>query len=189
MKLCFIDLETTGLDSKNCAIHQLSGSIIIDGDIKELFDFKIKPFEGAIIVEEALKASNVTLDMINSYENSINVYTKFISMLSKYVNKFDKYDKMFIVGYNVQALDTGSIREWFSRHNDKYYGSWFWANSMDVMLLATPYLAEVGHKMINFQQGTVAKQLGIEVDDTKLHDGAYDINICRKIYDIVCGKY
>lgn len=189
MKLCFIDLETTGLDYKSCAIHQLSGTIIIDGDVKEKFDFKIKPFDGSIIVEEALKASNVTLDMVNSYENSINAYTKFINMLSKYVNKFDRYDKMFIVGYNVQAFDVNFVREWFIRHNDKYYGSWFWANTLDVMLLATPHLADIRHKMINFQQGTVAKQLGIEVDDTKLHDGAYDIDICHKIYNIVCNKY
>lgn len=39
--------------------------------------------------------------------------------------------------------------------------------------------------MKDFKQGTVAKTLGIQVDDTKLHDALYDIEICKAIYDIV----
>lgn len=43
--------------------------------------------------------------------------------------------------------------------------------------------------MKDFKQGTVAKALGIEVDDSKLHDAKYDIDICHAIYDKVCGEY
>lgn len=57
------------------------------------------------------------------------------------------------------------------------------------MVLATPFLAEARSQMPNFKQGTVAKYLGIPVDDTKLHDALYDIEICKAIYDKVCGKY
>ena len=39
--------------------------------------------------------------------------------------------------------------------------------------------------MENFKQGTVAKALGLQVDDTRLHDAEYDIEICKAIYDIV----
>ena len=34
-----------------------------------------------------------------------------------------------------------------------------------------------------------AKTLGITVEDDKLHDALYDIDICKAIYDIVCAKY
>lgn len=57
------------------------------------------------------------------------------------------------------------------------------------MVLATPYLTAQRSEMENFKQGTVAKALGIQVDDSKLHDAMYDIAICRAIYDVVCKKY
>lgn len=53
------------------------------------------------------------------------------------------------------------------------------------MVLATPYLAEKRSEMKDFKQGTVAKALGIQVDDSKLHDALYDIEICKAIFDIV----
>ena len=75
------------------------------------------------------------------------------------------------------------------QNGDKYFGSWFWSNPIDVMVLATPFLVDQRNQMPNFKQGTVAKTLGIQVDDNKLHDAMYDIEICKSIYDKVCGKY
>jgi DNA polymerase III alpha subunit (gram-positive type) len=60
MKLFFYDLETTGLDSQKNAIHQISGKIIIDGVEKTTFNFKVRPFIGALIDETALKIGGVT---------------------------------------------------------------------------------------------------------------------------------
>ena len=53
------------------------------------------------------------------------------------------------------------------------------------MVLATPYLAAQRSEMENFKQGTVAKALGIQIDDSKLHDALYDIQVCKAIYNIV----
>ena len=53
------------------------------------------------------------------------------------------------------------------------------------MVLATPYLAAKRAEMKDFKQGTVAKALGIPVEDEKLHDALYDIEICKAIFDIV----
>ena len=39
MKLLFFDLETTGTDYRKHAIHQISGEIVIDGEIKERFNY------------------------------------------------------------------------------------------------------------------------------------------------------
>lgn len=113
------------------------------------------------------------------------VYGQFVVMLGKYVDKFNKKDKFFLAGYNNASFDNQFLRAWFLQNNDKYFGSWFWSNSIDVMVMATPYLADKRSEMENFKQGTVAKTLGIQVDDSKLHDALYDIQVCKAIYNIV----
>ena len=107
------------------------------------------------------------------------IYKQFVDLLSKYVDRYNKKDKFFLAGYNIASFDNSFLRAWFIQNGDKYFGSWFWSNCFDVMVLATPYLSEKRAEMENFKQGTVAKALGINVDDSKLHDALYDIEICK----------
>ena len=185
MKVIFFDLETTGTLVNKHSIHQLSGEIVIDGETKETFDFRVQPNPKAEILQEALDVAGVTKEQVLSYPPMVEIYQKFTQMLSKYVSKYDKKDKFFLAGYNNASFDNQFLRAWFIQNGDKYFGSYFWSNSIDVMVMATPYLAHKRSEMENFKQGTVAKTLGIQVDETKLHDALYDIKICRAIYDIV----
>lgn len=41
MKLLFFDLETTGTNPGRNGIHQISGQVVIDGIVKESFDFHV----------------------------------------------------------------------------------------------------------------------------------------------------
>lgn len=189
MKLFFYDLETTGTMVNRHGIHQISGKIIIDGEVKESFDFHVAPNPKAQIEPDALAVGNVTEDQIKAYPPMNEVYQKVTAMLAKYVDKFNKNDKFFLVGYNIASFDNQFFRAWFIQNGDKYFGSWFWSNSFDVMVLASPFLATQRSSMTNFKQGTVAKTLGIHVDDESLHDALYDIEICKAIYDKVCGVY
>ncbi len=125
---------------------------------------------------------NVTLEQIQAYPPMKQVYTELTTMLGKYVKKFDKADKFFTVGFNNASFDCPFLRAFFVQNGDQYYGSWFWANPIDTFVLATPKLMEVRTKMPDFKLKTVAAQLGIEVDEAKLHDGAYDIDLTRLIY-------
>lgn len=186
MKLLFFDLETTGTYPGKHGIHQMSGMIVIDGEIKEKFDFKVRPNPQAEILDEALEAAGVTRDQILAYPPMGEVYHQFVDgILAKYVDRYNKTDKFFLVGYNNASFDNQFLRGFFLQNGDKYFGSWFWANCMDVMVLATPYLAAKRAEMKDFKQGTVAKALGIPVEDEKLHDALYDIEICKAIFDIV----
>lgn len=186
MKALFFDLETTGTYPGKHGIHQISGMIVIDGEIKEKFDFKVRPNPKAEILDEALNVAGVTREQIMAYPPMEEVYRKFVDeILAKYVDRYNKKDKFFLVGYNNASFDNQFLRGWFLQNGDQYFGSWFWANCIDVMVLATPYLAARRAEMENFKQGTVAKFLGIQVDDTKLHDALYDIEICKAIFDIV----
>ena len=186
MKLLFFDLETTGTYPGKHGIHQMSGMIVIDGEIKEKFDFKVRPNPQAEILDEALAVAGVTREQILAYPPMGEVYHQFVDgILAKYVDRYNKTDKFFLVGYNNASFDNQFLRGFFLQNGDKYFGSWFWANCMDVMVLATPYLAAKRAEMKDFKQGTVAKALGIPVEDEKLHDALYDIEICKAIFDIV----
>lgn len=185
MKVLFFDLETTGTNPGKHGIHQISGMVVIDGEVKEKFNLHVRPNPKAEILEEALAVAGVTKEQVLAYPPMGEVYQQLVDMLSKYVDRYDKKDKFFLAGYNVQAFDSPFLRGFFIQNGDRYFGSWFWPNCIDVMILATPYLAESRADMDNFKQGTVAKELGIPVDDEKLHDALYDIKICKAIYDIV----
>lgn len=188
MKLFFYDLETTGTTERH-AVHQLSGRIIIDGIVKENFDFRIAPHYGAEIDEEALAVGGVTLEQIQAYPDMAYVFPQLMGMLDRYVDKYDKRDKFYLVGYNNSHFDNRMFRAFFSRNGFKYFGSYFWSNSFDCMVLATPHLCDRRTSMLDFKQKSVAKALGIPVDERRLHDATYDIELCHQIYDKVCGKY
>lgn len=165
MKLLFFDLETTGTYPGKHGIHQMSGMIVIDGEIKEKFDFKVRPNPQAEILDEALEVAGVTRDQILAYPPMGEVYHQFVDgILAKYVDRYNKTDKFFLVGYNNASFDNQFLRGFFLQNGDKYFGSWFWANCMDVMVLATPYLDAKRAEMKDFKQGTVAKTLGIQVE-------------------------
>ena len=181
-KIFLYDFETTGLYAKENAVHQMNAMIIVDNEVKEEFDFKIRPHEKAVINEEALKVGNVSKEQIMAYPPHYEVYTNLISKLSRYVNRFDKKDKFHLLGFNNRKFDDDFFREFFSHNNDKYFGSWFWPDSIDAMVLASNKLQDVRPTMENFKLRTVAKTLGIEVDDSKLHDAKYDRLLTYEIY-------
>jgi DNA polymerase-3 subunit epsilon len=53
------------------------------------------------------------------------------------------------------------------------------------MVMASFKLRKVRHELVDFKQSTVAKFLGIEIDEAKLHDAKYDIQICIKIFNML----
>lgn len=185
MKLLFFDLETTGVNPGKNGIHQISGMIEIDGVEKERFDFHVQPNPKAIIEEQALSVAGVTREQVLAYPSMCEVYKELVAMLGKYVDKFNKKDKFFLVGYNNASFDNQFLRGFFLQNGDNYFGSWFWANSIDVMVLASHHLASRRHEMENFKLATVAKFMGINVDDEALHDAFYDIYLTREIYKLM----
>jgi DNA polymerase-3 subunit epsilon len=190
MKKFFYDLETTGLDYRENAIHQISGCIEINGTVKEYFNIKIRPFEGAVITQEALKTCNLTEEQIMAYQAPEDGFKEFMRLLSKYVNRYTKTDKFFLVGYNNNSFDNNFLKAFYDRYaGDPYFFSWFWSSSIDVMVLASEYLSEKRHLMENFKLMTVSKEVGLTIVEEKLHDAEYDINLTRDVYRIITNKF
>lgn len=185
MKLFFFDLETTGLNPGRNGIHQISGEIVIDGKTMERFDYRVQPNTKCVIEQQALDVAGVTREQVLAYPPMGEIYNKLTTMLGKYVDKYKNTDKFFLVGYNNAAFDNQFFRGFFLQNGDQYFGSWFWSNSIDVMVLASVKLAKRRYEMENFKLGTVAKYLGVNVDDASLHDANYDILLTRAIYDMV----
>lgn len=185
MKIIFFDLETTGVNVARHGIHQISAEIMIDGKIVETLDLKVRPNPKAEIDDEALKVGGVTKDQIMAYPPMEEVYRDLIRILGKYVDKFNRRDKFFLCGYNNAAFDNQFLRGFFLQNGDQYFGSWFWSNTIDVMVLASQALLEARPQMENFRLATVAKQFGLEVKEESLHDASYDLFLTRRIWEIV----
>ncbi|MDH6359095.1 3'-5' exonuclease [Parabacteroides sp. PF5-9] len=188
MKLFFFDLETTGIKYWRNGIHQISGEIVIDGETKESFNFNVCPHSQCDIEEEALRVCHVTKEQILAYPSMREVYDQLIAMLSKYVDKYNRQDKFFLVGYNNASFDNYFLKAFFVQNGDNYFYSWFWINSIDVMVLASLHLMSTRHTMTDFKQETVARALGIAIEQEKLHDAAYDIQLTKEIYQRVNGN-
>lgn len=184
----FYDLETTGLDFNRHAIIQIAGTILVNDEVKESFNFKMKPFKGAEIDPGALKANNTTEAEINKYDEPTEAFQKFIGVLTPHINRFDRNDKAFLVGYNNAKFDDQFLRQWFEWNKDRFYGSWFYSNSIDVMPLASQYLISRRHFMPNFKLSSVANELGIIYDSDGLHDALFDVALTLRIYEVITHR-
>lgn len=187
IKKLFIDTETTGTNYKLHCIHQIGGIIEIDDKIVHRFDFKLAPHPKAKIDQDALKVGRVTEEIIRSYPDQALVFAQFKAMLSDYIDPYDKTDKMYLIGYNNRGFDDFFIRMLFELNGDQFIGSYFWNDTIDALVLASQYLIGRRPNMPNFRLATVAKELGIFVDENNTHGAPYDAEITRKLYRIVTG--
>lgn len=183
VKVLYFDLETTGVKFWRNGIHQIAGILEVNGEVVEEFDLRVCPFGRAEIEDSALQVAGVTREQIMQYAPMREVYLYFTELLSKHCNKYNKTDKIYLCGYNNASFDNPFLRAWFVQNGDNYFGSWFWSAPLDVMILAADYLRGLRAEMEDFKLKTVAKKLGIEVEESKLHDALYDIRITKQIYD------
>lgn len=181
IKYLFCDTETSGIDPSKHGVIQIAGIIDIDGVIQETFDIKVQPFKNQLISKESMKINGLTTEDLHNHLLPQEGYDALIKVFSKYISKFDKTDKFFLVGYN-STFDDAFLRKFFINCGDEYYGSFIWWPTIDVATFAAEFLKEERSKFPNFKLSTVAKALGIAVDETKLHEALYDSILTRSIY-------
>ena len=184
----FYDVETTGENPRKHSIHQIAGLVEVDDMVQERFNIYSRPHPNAILEPAALSVSGVTEEQILSYPSMIDAKNNFCRILAKYINKYDKNQKAYLVGFNNRGFDDRFLRMWFTLCDDQFFGSWFWSDSRDTLVLASEYLESRRTSMPNFQLHTVAETLGIPVEKSKLHDARYDVELTRQIYRIVTNR-
>lgn len=105
MKLLFFDLETTGTNPGRNGIHQISGSIVIDGKHIQDFDFHVQPNPKAIIEDEALKVAGVTREQILAYPPMGQVYSEFAATLGVQVDGDSLHNAMYDIELTKAVFD------------------------------------------------------------------------------------
>lgn len=177
-KLFFVDVETTGLDSKKHDIIQVGYIIDINGEVKEKGSFNCQPFSYENIDKRALEISDTGTDELKTYQSPQLAHKNLKQILEKYVDRYDKNDKFSPAGYNV-GFDTNFLREFFFKNNDKYYGSLLDYHKLDVFSLA--FILEFkGHlKLENYKLVTLAKYFNIEF---QAHNALEDIRVTREVF-------
>lgn len=185
----FYDLETCGLNYKQNAIIQLGAKIEVDDKVVEEVNLLIQPHPKAVIEPEALEVNGRTLEEIKKFPFTYETgYKELLRILSKYVGRFKRDEKMYLVGFNNKSFDDFFFRKLFELNKDAFFNSWFWSESIDVMTVAGEYLIGRRPYMTNFKLKTVAREMGIEIDESRLHEAGYDIELTRLIYLIATGK-
>lgn len=181
MKICYIDVETTGIKAPQSGLIQLAGIIEIDGTEVDSFDLLARPFVDDAIDMQAIEVNGRKLEELSTFPDPRQMFNEFSARLGAHVDKYAKHDKFWFCAYN-SGFDEDHVREFFKKNGDKYYGSWFWVPSLCAMKAAAKKLMDRRHEMENFKLATVAKAMGIEVDDSKTHDGLYDVRLCREVW-------
>ncbi len=134
-KLCFVDVETTGLDPQRHCPWQIAVVIDIHGQEEYSWSLKFQPLPNADITLGALKIGGVTTEEFAKLPTAKEAQHTLESVLSRAVDKFDKTDKLWFIGYNAQ-FDYSMLRAWFERQGDNYFASYFWHPPIDVMGMA-----------------------------------------------------
>ena len=185
MILLYLDTETTGLDVSTCSIWQLSGYIgdTAKGTI-ESFDYKLHPYRGETITEEAIAKTGVTQEELDTYPPQSEAFTSFLSLISKYVDLEDWNQRVIPVGYNV-SFDLDFLRAWFTYNNSaSLFSKNVFFPGIDVMYLASYYLLGERSKMRNFQLSTVYERL-LNKPLSNAHNAMADIDATREILNVI----
>lgn len=157
MKICVLDLETTGKKEYAHGIHQFAGEIYVEGELQEVFNFYMRPFRSDDISLEALEACGKTLDQILAYPDPKVIWPEITDVFRKYIDPFDHTDKFLSVGYGNSFFDMKFLPRHAQKCGDTFFWSWFHKHSVDVYFDAVGWLAELNllHKMPNMKLATV----------------------------------
>lgn len=198
-KLIFIDVETTGVNPDCNGLTQISGCVQIDDDVAESFDYFVRPFPQDLIESSALEVTGIDRRQFlppehpdhlavpgQLFEDPKEIYVRMHTMFKKYIDQYDKSDKFQFIGYNAHSFDMPFMRKFWEKNGDRFFGSWFWYPCLDVMLIWAQILQSVRAELPNFKLATVAKHAGIDVDESRLHDSQYDIELTRELWLSAC---
>lgn len=189
MKVCWIDIETGGLEPQVHGIHEVS--VIIEIDYKVMEENKFYCYERSLKYDDlALKHSGRTkiqLEQGKTYLPEYDLKKNLDNFLGKYVNKFDKKDKYIPGGYNVQ-FDLTFLETMWKRQGDNYFWSYFYHEPIDP---AAFYSMMEYFKLVDRSSGkklvSVAESLGVDLG-LHAHDSEFDIQATRAIVRKM-GKY
>lgn len=173
----FYDLETTGFNTKWCAIHEIG--LYCPALNKEL-SIKVRPFPGAILYPTALAVSGVTAEQIKAYPEEAVGKEQFFEFMGNVSRETGESIKL--VGWNIRQFDNPFLRQWFERLGVPDWAYDLAFNCFDVLM----DVRSRGHKPGALSD--FARRLGVPVETDKVHGGLYDAKLCSQVYDVIYGR-
>ena len=153
--------------------------------ILDKINVEVCPREDKRIEEMALSVNGYTMERLKELKKDEDGFNEFLLFLRKHINRYNKFDKCILAGYNNIHFDNNFLRRWFTDNNSKYYGSYFWSTTIDVLAEATRYLLHYRPALENMKLKTIAKAVGIKIDEDRLHDALYDIELTITIFETI----
>jgi DNA polymerase-3 subunit epsilon len=186
MKCLYLDVETTGRDPRVHGIHQIA-TIMVTPYLTKTFSMRVQPRAGCEIEDNALKVSGTNREDLATFPTLEEVCGRFRFLLANLCNQYDREDKFYLIGFNNRQFDNEFFRQFWcdGGGDEREYGSLIWANTLDVYVLATQALISRRHAMKDFKLVSVAREFGIDVDESRLHDALYDVELTKSIYEAI----
>lgn len=165
MKICWLDLETSGCNPKQNGIVSLAIIIDIDGEIKGKHYFEMYP-RGRVLDPKALSVGGFTEEQVKKFTPWEKVYQDVIAIFDQHVSKWDKNDKFIFAAYNAQ-FDFDFLKSFFEEHGNKYIFSYIQSGQFLDPYKALPFLQWQGKvpKLENMKLATVCEALGISLEN------------------------
>lgn len=180
MKYFFVDVETTGLDTRKCDIIQLSYIIEDKGVVKDSGNVLMQPLDYSSIQMKALEVNGMTVEQIKTFQSAQDGHLEYLEPLCRYINQDDPNDQYTIVAYNA-TFDSEFIRQNFWKNNNKHFGRIFDYRSIDPMNIIL-YLWRRGELpgLENIKLKTVCAYLGIPL--TNAHNAKSDVQALYNLF-------
>lgn len=182
-KRFWFDVETTGLDSKACAIISLGFLIEVEGEVVEEGEILMAPGENDKVEEEALRVNRFTLDQIRGFQSQAEGFRVLKNLLGKRVNPMERADKYTLWGFNV-PFDEAFLRALWLKFGDKYFGSWFFSMLVDIRTFVGLACAR-GLRLPNYKLLTLCNNYNITYE---AHNSLADVRATRKLYHVLKDK-
>ena len=118
-KIFWNDIETGGVNPKTDAILQIAFIIDLEGEEIVSFNSFVKPFNGAMVSDEALKVTGIKREDIDRFPDAYSVYHEMRKLLDAHGYKKQKAYRYVPAGYNNQ-FDLEFLLEWMTQIDSKF---------------------------------------------------------------------
>ena len=179
-KILWLDVETTGLDSKKNGIIQIAAIYTrdLDGPVISTFEGTCSA-KGFDIEKEALEVNGIDKKDLKKRRPPIDLLDDFVKWMQNFIDPYDRNDKFFVAGYNAR-FDVGFVNNWAKNLGFNYVMSYFGKHPFD-MMLAIRWM-ELEHRIGPFDSlklTEVAKAFNVKLDG---HDAMEDIKATRELF-------
>lgn len=163
--LLYLDVETTGLDSRLNDVIQLACIPVINGVEQKHFNEFCQPLNYETVEQGAIDAHGITVQKMKTFQPQSEMIKSFVAYLKQFNCNF------VMAGFNIN-FDRKFLGALFQKHGfNEEYREFFSNNVHDVYTRAK--LLKSQKKIASAKLGVVAEYLGVTLDNA--HDALNDI--------------